>query len=277
MGYYSKGTWAACPIIGGPEHSVIWLTEDEPLKSITDNVGEERWFDSEEQAEIYAAGMNAPELLLKMIKQHEGCFDSVIDEARAVAMVQPLTNHLINLLASMEQRSLNQVRDAAYTRTMQELKSINDSIVPRTIAAITHAEFSIHHGITLNCGIPFNKEAGAVLLNERIGIAILDLQTMLGDEVFAQLINNQELEMEFCLLVDMMYDMGLTRFSKLGKMITELRKVIPSGGNGSWHIVAIEAKDSKWWRENSKVRQRIPQMFHTGEWVETEEEQIARE
>lgn len=241
MGYYNKEhLWVVCPVINtSSQYSVTWPNDDRIITSITDNMGEVRWF-SEREADIYAAGLNAPELLVKMIKQHEGYFESVIDERRAAAILRPFRG------------------------------VINSIDLHRLEQAIVSAEYSIYCGINLNGGVPLNKEAGEIFLKERIGIAILDLKTALGDDIFEQLVNNEDLELEFCCLVDMVYNMGLTSFWKFVKMIAALKKAIPLGRNIAWSEVAKQAKDSDWWRKNSKARQRIPHMFQDGEWIEVE-------
>lgn len=64
-----------------------------------------------------------------------------------------------------------------------------------------------------------------------------------------------------CALINMCFNMGWTRLSGFTDMLKAL-------SCGKWDIAALEAKDSKWYREDvSKTRStRIINMFLSGEW-----------
>lgn len=64
-----------------------------------------------------------------------------------------------------------------------------------------------------------------------------------------------------CALINMCFNMGWPRLSGFKNMLAALSK-------GQWAVAAMEAKNSKWYREDvSKARStRIINMFLSGEW-----------
>lgn len=72
---------------------------------------------------------------------------------------------------------------------------------------------------------------------------------------FYSSLNNARLDA----LLDMLFNLGLTRFSKFNKMILALN-------SGLWEVAAHEALDSKWARQVGKRADEIAMVIATGEY-----------
>ncbi len=109
-------------------------------------------------------------------------------------------------------------------------------------------ELTIGVGRNILSGVPLSDDVINLMLEEDIDIAGVSLGNILGSDVYHELAISHEYR--WYAFINMSFNLGQDRLSGFIKMIPAIKEAVSLGNKGNWQLVAEEAVDSKWYRED---------------------------